>query len=323
MGSDIKSNLIGLILVLGYFASIFIYSLIENIWLATLSVVVIVFLTSYVYLRISRLVTKTDLTTKFIKELFLTAIILLIYALPIICFGKIILVNERVDHPEIIVAGFVLQGVLLGLVIVVLEWHSTNKARELTNSEILEALKQIEDKLNVRIEGLYVIGEEESQGDINAYQMGLRKFKIFVTEKLLKTLNTEELIGVLAHEVAHASRKHTLKIFTLGIAAIIVEIVLLMFFLHRMRPVEAIIFTGFILSILEKVYLALQRRFEYEADLTGAKVVGKDVMISALRKLSALCGDKKSKLYEIYSDHPSFEKRIKRLQKMNISSQHD
>jgi len=323
MKSDIKSNLTGLILVLGYFASIFIYSLIENMRLATLSVVVIVFLTSYVYLKISRLVTKTDTEpTKFIKELFLTAIILLIYALPIICFGKIILVNERVDHPEIIVAGFVLPGVLLGLVIVVLELHSTNKARELTNSEILEALKQIEDKLNIHIEGLYIISEKESEGDINAYQTGLRKFKIFVTEKLLKTLNTEELIGVLAHEVAHASRKHTLKIFMLGIAAIIVEIVLLMFFLYRMRPVEAIMLTGVALSILEKVYLALQRRFEYEADLTGAKVVGKDVMISALRKLSALCGDKKSKLYEIYSDHPSFEKRIKRLQKMNIT-QHD
>jgi len=72
--------------------------------------------------------------------------------------------------------------------------------------------------------------------------------------------------------------------------------------------------------LMDLLWLAVNRRFEYEADLIAARVVGRDAMISALRKLSELSGSGEhlSKLSEVHSDHPSIENRIKRLQDAGI-----
>jgi len=67
--------------------------------------------------------------------------------------------------------------------------------------------------LNVHIENIYLLNRGLERAEVNAYQVGLRKFRIFVTEKLLSALSAEEILGVLAHEVVHAQRRHTLKIF--------------------------------------------------------------------------------------------------------------
>jgi len=61
---------------------------------------------------------------------------------------------------------------------------------------------------------------------------------------------------------------------------------------------------------------AVNRRLEYEADLIGARIAGKDAMISALKKMSEMSSERMSKFQEILSDHPSIENRIRRLQEM-------
>jgi len=42
--------------------------------------------------------------------------------------------------------------------------------------------------------------------------------------------------------------------------------------------------------LMDLLWRAVNRRFEYEADSIAARIVGRDAMISALRKLSELRG---------------------------------
>ena len=197
---------------------------------------------------------------------------------------------------------------------------SIRKLKPITAQEILNALRQLERKLNVHIDNIYLLDRGLDGAEVNAYLIGLKKFRIFITKRLLSALKTEELMGILAHEIAHAQRKHTLKIFLGSLLLVVIEITIALLLLHKAKIVDALIIAFGVAWFIDILLRVVNRKFEYEADLIAARIVGRDIMISALKKMNKLSNSKEpsSKFSEILSDHPLIENRIKKLQNMEI-----
>ena len=285
--SNVKlDSLLGVVVIVGVVVSAFEWLFIGNTWIAILAVIATVFSSSFLYLKLSSMLLNIRMTkSEFIKELLKIVTVMLILVSPIICFGRIIFFEEKISNPEIITIAYILLPVILLTLMNVVEFSPSLRGfRPVTSQEILNALRQLEDKLNVRIENIYVIDRGLGRFEVNAYQVGLRKFKIFITERLLSSLRTEELIGILAHEVAHAQRRHTLKIFLGSLFIVVIEIIIALLLLHKMGIVDSLIIAFGTAWFIDMLLRALNRKFEYEADLIAAKIVGKDVMISALKK---------------------------------------
>lgn len=314
--------MLGGIIVVGVIASAFGYLFIESLWMAVLVMVATVFFSSFLYIKLCNVLSDTGMgLSEFVKELLKISVVMLILLSPIICFGRIILFEEEVGSPEAIVVAYVLLPVVFLTLVNMVEFSpSVRRLRPVTAHEIIGALEQLENKLNVCIDNIYLLDKGLESNGVNAYQVGLRRFRIFVTKRLLSALKTEELVGVLAHEVAHAQRRHTLKIFLGGILVVVIEIMVALTLLHKTGIVDTLIITFAAAWFIDILLRALNRKFEYEADLIAARIVGKDTMISVLKKINELSRPKEhaSKLTEFLSDHPLIEKRIRRLQNTEI-----
>jgi STE24 endopeptidase len=277
---------------------------------------------SFLYLKLSNALLNIDMSTsEFVKELFKIITVMLILISPIICFGRVILFKKEISNPEIIAIAYILIPIIFLTLVNMIEFSpSLRKLKPITAQEILNALRQLESKLNVHIDNIYLLDRGLECTEVNAYQIGLKKFRIFITERLLSALKTEEVVGILAHEVAHAQRKHTLKIFLGSLFIVVIEITIVLLLLRKAKIVDALIIAFGAVWFIDILLRAVNRKFEYEADLIAARIVGRDVMISALKKMNKLSNSKEhsSKFSEILSDHPSIENRIKKLQNMKI-----
>jgi STE24 endopeptidase len=245
------------------------------------------------------------------KECLIVLTIVLILITPVIIVVDYI--HSKNFNPLLVALAFTFPSLVLGLIILVEFRYSVKSARKLKDQKILKALKRIEEKLGVSVE-VFVTRDDE----VNAYVTGFKRFRVFITEKLLNVMDSDEVVGILAHEIAHCKKRHITKTLLTSVFLVVFGVILRLYLLQRIEPSIAISLTAVILIILDKVYLALMRKFKYEADLIGAEVVGVETMISALRKLEE---KDIGKLSEIYSDHPSIKNRIKRLQARTTSSQ--
>jgi heat shock protein HtpX len=168
---------------------------------------------------------------------------------------------------------------------------------------------------------------------------------VSVTTGILQILDERELRGVLAHELSHVANRDIL-IGSIA-AAIGMSITFLARFAlwfgggdNRNNPLGAfgLIFAWILAPLAAAVIqMAVSRSREFEADSTGARLVGyPDGLAGALRKLQAaapripLHGAQPStahlfivnplsgrSLMKLFSTHPPLEERIERLMAMN------
>src|SRR5689334_4458196 len=171
---------------------------------------------------------------------------------------------------------------------------------------------------------------------------------VAVTEGIMRLLSTDELRGVLAHELSHVKNRDTL---ISAIAATLAGVVL--WIAHMAR--WAAIFggmrrddrddgggaLGFLLMIFVApiaatlIQLAISRAREYEADATGARLShAPDSLARALEKIATVSGRiplpagpatahlwivnplRGDWLANLFSTHPPIEERIRRLRTM-------
>ncbi len=190
------------------------------------------------------------------------------------------------------------------------------------------------------------VGVYESP-DPNAFATGPSKSKslVAVSTGLLNRMNKEEIDGVLAHEVAHIANgdmvtmtllQGVMNAFVMFFARIIA-----MALNNAMKDDNGrgglgpfayfgvVIFLQIVLGILANIVVAYFSRFrEYRADAGGAKLAGRESMISALRKLQATFDPKHvdssdslaafkisgGGFMKLMSTHPPLEERIRALQ---------
>ena len=188
--------------------------------------------------------------------------------------------------------------------------------------------------------------------DINAFAAGHNPGDsiICATTGTLQQLNTEELEGVIGHEMSHIRNRDilvmTVTVGVVGAIALLAEIALRMLFLGGGRSGDRkgggniiVVVIALIFIILAPIfsrltYLAISRKREYLADADGAYLTrNPEGLAKALEKIKADIPDdpKGSKtvapLYisnpfkralrdSIWSTHPPLDERIRRLRSM-------
>ncbi len=189
----------------------------------------------------------------------------------------------------------------------------------------------------------------QDSSDINAFATGKKPEEaiICVTTGAIEKLNTEELEGVMGHEMSHILNRDilvaTVTVGVVGAIALVSEIILRSFFWGSGRQrgksggaliIIAVIFAIFAPIFSRLTYFFISRRREYLADANGAYLTrNPEGLARALGKIKAdLPNDPKGSptvapLYianpfkralreSIWSTHPPIDERIKRLREM-------
>lgn len=105
-----------------------------------------------------------------------------------------------------------------------------NKQTPLEEGELRDAIEKFSLKTGFKLKNIFVIDGSKRSTKANAYFSGLgRKKRIVLYDTLINDHSTEELVAVLAHEIGHYKKKHTLK----GMVVSVVHTGLMLFILSR------------------------------------------------------------------------------------------
>lgn len=209
-----------------------------------------------------------------------------------------------------------------------------NKQKPLEEGELRDAITGFSVKAGFKLQNIYVIDGSKRSTKANAYFTGLGpKKRIVLYDTLIKQLSTDEIVAVLAHEIGHYKKKHTL----IGLAASVVQIGLTLYILslflgnpalnealgvykpaiHIGLLVFGILYSP-ISTILGLIMNVVSRKNEYEADNYAASFGLGDSLIEGLKKLSKnnLSNLNPHPAYVFFHySHPTLLQRIKALKK--------
>jgi len=224
---------------------------------------------------------------------------------------------------------------------------ASSRARPVTEAELPQVyaiVRRLAIQMNIPEPSIHVIDSPQP----NAFATGRspRKAAVAVTTGILSTLNSEELEGVLGHELAHVQNRDILIGSVAAMIGAALSLVARMGFWfgggdNRNNPLGAI---GAVLSIIIApiaamlIQFAISRTREFQADKSGAEITGQPLQLaSALAKISAgtaripmNVNPATSQLFidnplravrgrgvtKLFSTHPPVEDRIERLNNM-------
>jgi STE24 endopeptidase len=186
--------------------------------------------------------------------------------------------------------------------------------------------------LSFDLQSLYVLDGSKRSSKANAYFSGFgKKKRIVLYDTLIKDLEEEEILAVLAHEIGHYKKKHVLynMILTIGLTGLMLYLLsyalnspLLSGALGIEEPsfhIGLIVFSLLYQPISEFTGVGinyLSRKFEYQADHYAKTYVDGNHLINALKKLSrkSLSNLNPDNWYEfVHYSHPNLAKRIKAI----------
>jgi Zn-dependent protease with chaperone function len=153
----------------------------------------------------------------------------------------------------------------------------------------------------------------------NAFQVGPTRFSVYVSNYLLEGMTEEEAKAVVAHELAHAQRRHVAKGLALTLAFLLVTIDIFVS-TQLVNPAFVVpMLVGGMAAIVvgSRALVHFRRNYEFEADEVAVKTMGEGASTEgALRKLAKLNlvpGDRDS------ATHPSVSKRIQRIERLRVT----
>jgi STE24 endopeptidase len=208
-----------------------------------------------------------------------------------------------------------------------------NKFTPLEEGELRSGIEKFAAEQKFTLSGIFKIDGSKRSTKSNAYFTGFGNTKrIALFDTLIENHSTDELIGVLAHEIGHCKRGHIKQTIVISIASSLLMFFILSLFVTQTglysafgivgTPLYAgLIFFGFLYApismFLGLLGTMLSRKHEFEADAFAAETTkAPGEMIAALKKLSV---DNLSnltphplKVFLEYS-HPPVLERIKAL----------
>lgn len=209
-----------------------------------------------------------------------------------------------------------------------------NKQTPLEDGELKSVIEKYSKKVGFRLDAIFVIDGSKRSTKANAYFSGFGSQKrITLFDTLIKDLNTEEIVAVLAHEVGHYKRKHILFNIFSSLLLTGFMLFLLSFFINMPLFSEALGVTipsfhiGFIafgvlyspISEITGIFMnSISRVFEYQADNYAKETFAAKPLISALKKLSknGLSNLTPHPAYVfMHYSHPTLLERIQNLKK--------
>ena len=220
-----------------------------------------------------------------------------------------------------------------------------NKFTPLEDKELNEAIQSMALKCEFPLTEISVMDGSRRSSKSNAFFTGFgKRKKIALFDTLIESQTTEELVGVLAHEIGHFKRKHIVQRLVISIIQTAIIFFLLGMATNPESPLGSQLYAAFGISgesngsiaaglvlfmivfkpvsrVLSVVMNMLSRKHEFEADEYAAVNQGTpNHLISALKKLSA---NNLSNLtphpLEVFLDHshPPVLTRIQELEKLN------
>lgn len=207
-----------------------------------------------------------------------------------------------------------------------------NKQTPLEEGELRNSIEDFARKAGFSINNIYVMDASKRSSKANAYFTGFgAKKRIVLYDTLINDLSTDEIVAVLAHEIGHYKRKHTLQSMVISVAYTGVVLFLLSLFIgsediamalggrlasfHLGMIAFSLLFSpiSMVLGIFSSIF---SRKNEYQADAYAAGFgLGKS-LISGLKKLSikSLSNLNPDPLYVFfYYSHPTLLERIEKL----------
>ena len=209
-----------------------------------------------------------------------------------------------------------------------------NKQTPLEDGELRDEIESFAQKAGFKLDNVFVIDGSKRSTKANAYFSGLGpKKRIVLFDTLIKDHTKEELVAVLAHEIAHYKKKHTLKGMFISLIHTGVVLYLLGIFINydvlsmAMGGQEASFHLGIlafgllyspISTVLGIIGNVISRKHEYEADEFAAKNYNAEPLQEALKKLSvnnlSNLRPHPAVVFVGYS-HPPLLKRLEALEK--------
>lgn len=211
-----------------------------------------------------------------------------------------------------------------------------NKQTPLQEGSLRDKIQAFAGKVGFKLNNIYVIDGSKRSTKANAYFTGLGpKKRVVLYDTLIDELTEEEIVAVLAHEIGHYKKRHTLRSMFLSIIQMGVILWLFSLCVNNAALSEAlggdkayfqlglmafaILYSpiNLILGIGMNVW---SRKNEYEADAFAARYYEGNYLVSGLKKISvkALSNLTPHPLYEyIHYSHPSLLKRIRAIKRIH------
>ncbi len=179
-----------------------------------------------------------------------------------------------------------------------------NKQTPLEGGELRDAIEQFSAKTGFKLDNIFVIDGSKRSTKANAYFSGLgAKKRIVLFDTLINDFKIRELIAVLAHEIGHYKKKHTMISIVLSIVQTGVMFYIFSLFIDNIELTRALgsqsdtpvfhlalITFGILYSpismILGLALNTMSRKNEYEADAFAAIKYSAAELANALKKLS-------------------------------------
>ena len=178
-----------------------------------------------------------------------------------------------------------------------------NKQTPLPEGELRTAIEQFAASVDFKLDNIFVIDSSKRSSKSNAYFTGFgRRKRVVLYDTLMEQLTTEEIVGVLAHEIGHYKHHHIILSLMEGFATNLLMFWLFSLFIgsdalaaaagceaasfHVNLGVFSLIYTPVSL-VLDIVTNVLSRNHERQAD-AFAKAQGQGpAEAAALKKMSA------------------------------------
>ncbi len=177
-----------------------------------------------------------------------------------------------------------------------------NKQSPLQEGELRSAIESFARNVGFRLKNIYVIDGSKRSTKANAYFTGLGpKKRIVLYDTLIENHSTPELVAVLAHEIGHYKKKHTVVGLVLGIVQTGIVLYILNLFIgnpllsqalgasqgsfHMGLLAFAILYSP-ISTVLGIIMNVISRKHEYAADHFAASHYDGEALMEALKKLS-------------------------------------
>ena len=211
-----------------------------------------------------------------------------------------------------------------------------NKQTPLQEGSLRDKIQDFAEKVGFKLDNIYVIDGSKRSTKANAYFTGLGpKKRVVLYDTLIDELTEEEIVAVLAHEVGHYKKRHTLRSMVVSVIQMGVLFWLFSLCVNNAALSEALggdrayfqlgliafaILYSPVNLILGTGMNVWSRSNEYEADAFAARYYEGDYLVSGLKKISvkSLSNLTPHPLYEyIYYSHPSLLKRIDAIKRIH------
>jgi STE24 endopeptidase len=207
-----------------------------------------------------------------------------------------------------------------------------NKQTPLKNGELRDEIEKFAQKAGFTLNNIFVMDGSKRSTKANAYFSGLgSKKRIVLFDTLIEELTTQEIVAVLAHEIGHYKKKHTLMALAMSLANSLIMLSVLGFFLDSDALAQAfgvekasfhinilafgILYTP--VSVVLSLFMnMLSRKNEYQADAYATSFGLGENLVEGLKKLSvkSLSNLQPHPAYVFfYHSHPTLLQRMEAI----------